>query len=64
VLLGVAGAAGGARLIRGLLFNTGVADPSAYVATIALLAAASVLATYLPARRATRLDPAIAMRGE
>jgi putative ABC transport system permease protein len=64
VILGCAGAAGGARLIRGLLFHTGVADPSAYVGTIALLAAASVLATYLPARRATRLDPAIAMRGE
>jgi predicted permease len=64
VIVGCAGAAGSARLIRGLLFDTGVADPGTYVGTIALLAAASVLATYLPARRATRLDPAIAMRGE
>ena len=64
VILGCAGAVGGARLIRALLFHTEIADPSTYVGTIALLAAAAALATYLPARRATRLDPAIAMRGE
>jgi putative ABC transport system permease protein len=64
VLIGCAGAAGGARLIRGLLFNTGPADLAASVGAIAVLAAAAALATYLPARRATRLDPAIAMRGE
>jgi putative ABC transport system permease protein len=64
VIIGCTGAAAGARLIRALLFHTGVADPSTYVGTIALLAGVSLLATYLPARRATRLDPAIAMRGE
>lgn len=64
VILGSLAAAGGARLIRGLLFNTGLADPGTYVGTIVLLAGAALLATLLPARRAMRLDPAIAMRGE
>lgn len=64
VLLGCAGAAGGAHLIRGLLFGTEIVDLSAYATTIAMLAGAALLATYVPARRAMRLDPTIAMRGE
>ncbi|MEX2152079.1 MAG: ABC transporter permease [Gemmatimonadaceae bacterium] len=64
VVLGSVAAAGGARLIRGLLFNTGLADPGTYAGTIVLLAGTALLATFLPARRAMRLDPTIAMRGE
>ena len=64
VLLGSAAAFEGARLIRGLLFNTALADPAAYAGTIALLAGVAAVATYLPTRRAVRLDPSIAMRGE
>jgi predicted permease len=64
VVLGCVGAWAAARLIRGLLFDTGVADPQAYVATVALLTGVALLATYLPARQAMRLDPTVAMRGE
>jgi predicted permease len=64
VVAGVLAAWGGARLIRGLLFNTGIVDPGTYAATIGLLAAVALVATYVPARRAMHLDPAIAMRGE
>jgi predicted permease len=64
VVLGVAGAWASVRFIQGLLFDTRPADPAAYVGTVLLLAAVALLASYLPARRATRLDPTIAMRGD
>ncbi len=64
IVVGAAAAWGAARLIRGMLFDTGLVDPGAYGATIALLAGVALLAAYIPARRAMRLDPAIAMRGE
>ena len=64
IVLGALGAAWGGQLIRAMLFDTRVSDPSTYVVTVALLTGAAVLATYLPARRATRLDPTIAIRGE
>ena len=64
VVLGCAGAWGGARLIRALLFDTGTADPIAYLGTIGLLIGVSLVATYLPARQAMRLEPTIAMRAD
>jgi putative ABC transport system permease protein len=64
VVAGALGAWGAARLIRTMLFDTPVVDPATYLATIALLAGVALVAAYLPARRAMRLDPAIAMRGE
>ena len=64
VVLGCVGAWAGARLIRGLLFDTGVADPLAYGATVALLTGVALVATYVPARQVMRLQPTIAMRGE
>jgi putative ABC transport system permease protein len=64
IMLGCFGAWAGARLIRGMLFDTSTGDPIAVAATIVVLTAVALVATYLPARRATRLDPAIAIRGE
>ena len=64
VALGCAGAWASARLIRGLLFDTGIADPAAYLVTVGILTAVALLATYLPARQAMRLEPTIAMRAE
>jgi putative ABC transport system permease protein len=64
VAFGCLGAWGSATLIRGLLYDTGPADPVAYLGTIALLIGVALLATYVPARRATQLDPTVAIRGE
>jgi putative ABC transport system permease protein len=64
VAIGCIGAWGSARLIEQQLFQTGSVDPAAYGATIVLLVAIALVATWVPARRATRLDPTIAMRGE
>ena len=64
IALGCFGAWAGARLIRGMLYNTGAADPLSYTITILLLASVSLIASYLPARRASRLDATIAIRGD
>lgn len=64
VVVGCFGAWAAGRLIRSQLFQTGIVDPLAYGATILLLVTIALIATWLPARRATRLDPTIAMRGE
>ena len=57
-------AVAGARLIRGLLFEVSASDPVTFVAVAAALLAVALLASYIPARRATRVDPMIALRGE
>jgi putative ABC transport system permease protein len=64
IVAGCAAGIGAARLIRGLLFNTGTVDPLAYAATIALLLLVTLIATFVPMRRATRLDAAVALRGD
>jgi putative ABC transport system permease protein len=64
VAVGVAGALIVARLLGGLLFGISVTDPVTYLATLTLLVAASLLATVIPARRATRVDPMVALRYE
>jgi ABC-type antimicrobial peptide transport system permease subunit len=64
IIVGALGSWAGARLIRTLLFETGAADPLTYVVTIAVLGAVAMLATYLPARTATRLSPTMAMRSD
>jgi ABC-type antimicrobial peptide transport system permease subunit len=64
LLLGLAGALLTARLFAGLLFGIGPADPVALVAAVAVLAAVALAATLLPARRAARVDPAVALRAE
>jgi putative ABC transport system permease protein len=62
--LGLAGSAGAVRLLRSMLFGVGEYDPASFVAAAAVLAGAALLACYLPARRATRVDPMIALRAE
>jgi predicted permease len=51
-----------ARAIRGLLFDVGASDPATFGAVLAVLGLVALLAGYLPARRATQVDPAIALR--
>ncbi|MGC2547962.1 MAG: FtsX-like permease family protein, partial [Silvibacterium sp.] len=51
-----------ARLISSLLFGTEPTDPTTFSAMICLLLVVAFLAGYLPARRASRIDPMIALR--
>ena len=63
-VLGLAGAAGLTRLMSSLLFGVAALDPVTYSGVAALLLAAAGLASYLPARRATAIDPVDALRAE
>jgi putative ABC transport system permease protein len=64
VALGSALALAGARAIRGLLFNVSATDPVTFVAVASGLLTVALLASYIPARRATKVDPIVALRGE
>ena len=64
LLLGFAGVFAIARLIRSLLFGVSANDPVIYGAVALVLAAAALLACWLPARRAARVDPMITLRAE
>ena len=64
VTLGVAASFGLTRLLATLLFDTRAADPFAFTGAALLLAATAFLACYVPARRATRTDPVLALRYE
>ncbi len=63
-LLGLAGALAVTRTLRALLFGVAPNDPTALVGAAAGLCAVAVIAAYLPARRATRVDPATTLRAE
>jgi len=52
------------RLVRGLLFNVSPTDPITFGVVVIALTAIAMLASYVPARRATRVDPMLALRGE
>ena len=64
VVVGLVAAAAATRLVQGLLFNTSATEPAIYLALSALLLAMAVLACYVPARRAMRVDPMTALRSE
>ena len=62
IVVGTAASFGAARMIASLLFGTEPTDPMTYLGMIALLIAVALLAGYLPARRASRIDPLVALR--
>jgi putative ABC transport system permease protein len=64
IVLGLIGALGLTRLLRGLLFGVGPTDPLTFVAVPLLLVSVVLLACWLPARRAARVDPMEALRHE
>lgn len=64
MLLGLLLAAATGKLISGMLYNVGALDPLAFTIAPLVLATAALLATWLPARRATRISPMAALRTE
>ncbi len=64
VALGLLLAAGTGKLLSGLLYEVGAFDPLAFTTAPLVLAAAALIATWLPARRATRISPMAALRTE
>ena len=64
LVVGLPAALGVTRLLRGFLLGVDAWDPATFVATSLVLAAAAAAATWIPARRAARVDPAIALRAD
>jgi putative ABC transport system permease protein len=62
VIVGVPAALALTRLMGGVLSGVTSTDPVTYIAVVAMLATSALLASYLPARRATRVDPIVALR--
>jgi putative ABC transport system permease protein len=64
LVIGLLGSLAAARLLSALLYSTSPTDPLTLAATTALLATVALLACYVPARRATRIDPLSALRAQ
>ncbi len=64
IAVGLACAAAIAQLLSSMLFGVKASDPLTYVVVVALLAGVAMFASYVPARRAMRVDPIVALRYE
>ena len=64
IALGLAGAAAGTRVLQDLLFGVTPLDPQTFIAVSLLFGLVATVASYLPARRATTVDPMVALRSE
>jgi putative ABC transport system permease protein len=64
IVAGLAGSIAAVRLLRTMLYQVSIYDPWTFAIGAALLGAVALVACYLPARRATRVDPVIALRAE
>ena len=64
IALGLAGAAAGARLLEGMLFGITPLDPKTFVAVSLMFSLVATFASYVPARRATKVNPIVALRND
>jgi len=64
LVVGVVGAFAATRLLNSLLFGIGASDPMTFIAIMLLVSVVAFLAAWLPARRAMRVDPIVALRAE
>ncbi|HMG04287.1 MAG TPA: ABC transporter permease, partial [Chthoniobacterales bacterium] len=64
LVVGLVGAFAATRLLNSLLFGVGASDPITFLAIVLLVSIVAFLAAWLPARRATRVDPIVALRAE
>jgi ABC-type antimicrobial peptide transport system permease subunit len=62
--IGVVGAMGASRFIRGLLFNVAPNDPTTLMIVAVVMAVVGLVACWLPALRAAKIDPVVAIRGQ
>lgn len=64
LVIGLGGAFAATRLLNSLLYGVGASDPVTFIVIVLLVSAVAFVAAWLPARRATRVDPIIALRAE
>jgi predicted permease len=64
IVVGIPAALGGSRLLSSMLFGLNASDPASLLMVTVVLGAVAALASYIPARRATKVDPMIALRYE
>ena len=64
VALGIAGSVALTRVLRGLLYGVSPVDPLTFASVAVLLITVALLACLVPARRATNIDPAVALRAD
>jgi putative ABC transport system permease protein len=64
IAVGIAGAIAAARVVHSLLYQTSILSPLPILGTMALIVVSAVLAAYVPARRAARVDPMVSLRYE
>jgi putative ABC transport system permease protein len=64
IVIGLAGSMAATRLLESLLYQTSATDPPTFIATAILFTLVAAAASYIPARRATRIDPTDALRAE